>query len=187
MEISNALLVAMMFIVLLTISIGNILMALAATLDKRSPVRADTIHTSWVILLLLIHFNLFWNVLDILSVEEWNFLEFLYIEAGAILIFLATYVLLPDTSTNTTEVRDHYFDVRHQFFGFLGFTAIWSVGVDILFGDGFRSENGLHLAGLLVFILMASSSKIWVHRIGTGVSWVLFMAILAVSGSGAVN
>ena len=54
MEISNALLVAMMFIVLLTIGIGNIIMALAALIDKRNPLKADAIHTSWVLLLLMI-------------------------------------------------------------------------------------------------------------------------------------
>ncbi len=68
-------------------------------------------HTGWAILL-LIHFNLFWHVLDILAVEEWKFLEFLYIEAGAINIFLATYVLLPDASIKIMDVRGHYFDVR---------------------------------------------------------------------------
>ena len=187
MEISNALLVAMMFIVLLTTSICNILMALAATVDKRSPVRANAMHTGWVILLLLIHFNLFWHVLDILTVEEWKFLEFLYIEAGAINIFLATYVLLPDASINTMDVRGHYFDVRRQFFGLLGLMMIWTVGVDLLFGDGFTSAHGLNLVGLVLFIIMASSSKIWVHRIGTGVAWILFAVMLTASGSGAVN
>ena len=187
MEITKALLVAMMFIVLLTMSIGNILMALASTVDKRSPVRANAIHTGWVILLLLMHFNLFWHVLDILAVEEWKFLEFLYIVAGAILIFFATHVLLPDASSNTTDVRDHYFDVRRQFFGFLGLLMIWTIGVDLLFGDGFTSASGLNLVGLVLFIVMASSSQIWVHRIGTGVAWLWFAAMLAASGSGAVN
>ena len=182
MEITNALLVAMMFIVLLTLSIGNILMSLAATVDKSSAVRANAMHTGWVLLLLLIHFKLFWHVLDILSVEEWKFLEFLYIEAGAILIFLATYVFLPDASINTTDVRGHYFDIRRQFFGFLGLLMIWAVGVDLLFGEGFTSTNGINLVGLVLFIVMASSSKIWVHRIGTGVAWLLFAAMLAASG-----
>lgn len=72
MEITNALLVAMMFVVLLTIGIGNIIMALAALVDRRTPIKPDAIHTSWVVLLLLVHFNLFWHVLDILTVAIEN-------------------------------------------------------------------------------------------------------------------
>ncbi|CAB1077451.1 hypothetical protein D1AOALGA4SA_5239, partial [Olavius algarvensis Delta 1 endosymbiont] len=34
-----------------------------------------------------------------LSIEEWKFLEFLYIVAGAMLIFFATHLLLPDSSS----------------------------------------------------------------------------------------
>jgi hypothetical protein len=36
-----------------------------------------------------------WHVLDILSIEEWAFLELLYIVGGATLIPFATHVLLP--------------------------------------------------------------------------------------------
>ena len=70
MEITNALLVAVMFIILITTGIGNIIVGLAVLVDKRTPVKADTVHTSWVLLLLLIHFIMFWHVLDILSIEE---------------------------------------------------------------------------------------------------------------------
>jgi len=59
--------------------------------------------------------------------------------------------------------------------------------VDVLFGDGFTSVSGLNLVGLVLFIVMASSSQIWVHRIGTGVAWLLFAAMLAANGSGVVN
>lgn len=184
MEISNALLVAMMFIVLLTMGIGNILMALASTVDRRSSLKADALHTSWVLLLLLMHFNLFWHVLDILSIEEWVFLEFLYIVAGAILIFFATHILLPDASADATGVRNHYFEVRPQFFGFLGVLMIWIVGVDLLFGDGFTTASFFNMAGLVLFSVMAVSSQIQVHRIGTVIAWLLFVALLTARSLG---
>ncbi len=113
MEVTNALLVAMMFIVLITMGVGNIIMALAAIIDKRTTLKVDPIHTSWVVLLLLVHFNLFWHVLDILTIEEWNFLGFLYVVAGAVIIFFATHILLPDAANESTDVREHYFDSPH--------------------------------------------------------------------------
>ena len=187
MDITNALLVAMMFIVLLTMGIGNIVMALASIIDKRTPVKADPIHTSWVLLLLLMHFNLFWHVLDILTIEEWKFLEFLYIVAGAVVMFFATHLLLPDASSSTTDVRVHYFDVRRQFFGLLALLMIWAIGVDVLFDGGFIPANIANIAGLILFMVLASSSQTGVHRIGAGVGWFLFITMVAARGLGMLD
>ena len=38
----------------------------------------------------MLHLDLFWNTLEILSVEEWSFAEFLYIVLGPVLLLLAT-------------------------------------------------------------------------------------------------
>ncbi len=77
MDISCSLLVSIMYVVLLSIGNGNILMSLAAIVDRRSPVRASWMHISWIVLLLLVYFSLFWHTLDVLSFEEWRFVEFL--------------------------------------------------------------------------------------------------------------
>ena len=53
MEISSSLLVAIMFVVLITMGIGNILMSLASMVDRRSPLTASRLHLSWILLLLL--------------------------------------------------------------------------------------------------------------------------------------
>jgi hypothetical protein len=188
MEVTNALLVAMMFIVLLTMGIGNIIAALAAIIDKRTPMKADPVHTSWVLLLLLMHFNLFWHVLDILSIEHWAFLEFLYIVAGAAIMFFATHVLLPDATSTATDVRSHYFDVRRQFFVLLGLLMIWSIGVDvILAGDGLTPSGVGNLIGLVFFSAMALLSQPGIHKVGAGVGWVFFVAMLTARGLGIID
>jgi hypothetical protein len=181
MEITNALLVAMMFIVLITIGVGNIIMGLAVLVDKRTPVKADAIHTSWVLLLLLIHFNMFWHVLDILSIEEWKFLEFLYIVAGAILIFFATHLLLPDpSSADAGDLRTHYFNISRQFFSFLALLQVWMLGVDLLLGKGFTSDGIFNVIALVLFVILALVSQPKVHNVGTGVGWLLFIIVIAV-------
>jgi hypothetical protein len=187
MEVTNALLVAMMFIVLLTMGIGNIIMALAALIDKRSAVKGDSIHTSWVLLLLLIHFNLFWHVLDILSIEEWVFIEFLYIVAGAVVIFFATQILLPDASSETTDVREHFFDSHTRFFGLLGLLMLWSVGVDVLFGDGLTSAGITNLVAFVFFAILALSSQPGLHKAGTAVGWLIFVGVIIARGLGYIG
>jgi len=102
MEVTSVLLVAMMFVVLLTIGIGNILMTLAAMVDRRSRLSASRLHISWIVLLLLVYFSLFWYTLDVLSVEDWTFSEFLYVMLGPVLILFPSQVLSSPIPPETT-------------------------------------------------------------------------------------
>ncbi len=86
MEISSGLLVAVMFIIILSMGIGHILVSAAAMVDRRVARRIDALHVNWMLILLLIYFNFFWHTLDLLATEEWVFASFLYMMAGAILI-----------------------------------------------------------------------------------------------------
>ena len=185
MEISNALLVAMMFIVLLTMAIGSIVTALAVTVDRRSHLKFDRLHTSWMLFLLLVCFNLFWNVLDILSIEEWVFLEFLYIVGGAVIVLFASHVLVPDTSSeSSSDLRRHYYEVAPQFFLFLAMASAWELGVDFVFGGGFTLPGALNVVAGLVFLILATTKTQTVHVTGTVVSWLLFLAGMTIQALG---
>jgi len=185
MEITNSLLVAMMFIVLLTIGISNIIMALAVTVDRRSALRFDIIHTSWLILLLLVYFRLFWQVLDILSIESWSFLGFLFVLIGPLLLLFATNIMVQDAgSGSASEPRRHYYDVAPQFFVFMAMLQVWVVGVDLLFADGLTVMSGINIAAGLLFLIMAFSPTQRVHSSGTVVAWVLFLVAMTLHGVG---
>ena len=90
MEVSSSLLVAIMFVIILSMGIGHILVAAAAMVDRRVAQRIDVLHVNWTLLLLLVYFNFFWHTLDLLATEDWVFASFLYMMAGAILIYFAT-------------------------------------------------------------------------------------------------
>jgi len=178
MEITNSLLVAMMFIVLLTMGIGNIVIFLATIVDKKTPIKTDLIHISWVVLLLLVYFNMFWHVLDILTVEEWSFFEFLYIVAGAIIVFFASQILLPDSSRpEVNNLREHYFGICRQFFFFLAILQVWIIGVDFVLRKGFTTPGIFNVIGLFLFISLSSSGSARLHSIGTLLAWILYMGL----------
>ncbi len=188
MEITSALLVAIMFVGLITTGVVNIIAGLAVVVDKRTPVKADTVHTSWVLLLLLLHFNLFWHVLDILSIEEWKFLEFLYIMAGAMLIFFATQLLLPDpSSADAGDLRALYFNISRQFFSFLALVQVWVLGVDLLLGKGFTSDGIFNVIALVLFVILALVTQPKAHSVGTVVGWLLFIVFIAVRALGLLS
>ena len=176
MDVSSSLLVAVMFVIILSMGIGHILVAAAAMVDRRVARRIDVLHVNWTILLLLIYFNLFWHTLDLLSTEQWGFASFLYMMTGAILIYFATFVLLPDMPADESlDKRAFYFEVSRQFFFLLALLQAWIIGVDVLLGGGFTSAGIVNLVVLVLALLLATSRKTTVHVGGTVVAWVLFL------------
>jgi hypothetical protein len=179
MELSNALLVAMMFVVLLTMAIGSIVTALAVTVDRRSHLKFDKLHTSWMLLLLLVCFNLFWHVLDILSIEEWVFLEFLYIVGGAVIVLFASHVLVPDAASgSSSDMRRYYYEVAPQFFVFVALLQAWVFGVDLMFGGGFTAGSALNAVVGLIALALATTKSPGNHQAGTAAAWLVFVASL---------
>ena len=186
MEITNSILVVMMFVVLLTMGIGNIVTSLATTVDRRSPLKFDALHTSWTLLLLFMFLNLFWHVLDILVLEEWVFRDFLYVVGGAVIMLFAAQVLLTDPSSESaTNLRQHYFDVSRQFFFFLLLLQLWGVGVDFLLGRGFTSDSALSVATGTLFLVMSLSQSEKLHKVATVIACVLVIASLVLQGVAA--
>jgi len=187
MDVSSSLLVAVMFVIILSMGIGHILVAAAAMVDRRVARHIDALHVNWMLLLLLIYFNLFWHTLDLLTTEEWGFASFLYIMAGAILIYFATYILLPEMPPDDSlNLRAYYFEISRQFFLMLALLQAWIIGVDVLLGTGFTSAGVINLMTLLLALLLASSRKTTVHVGGTVVAWVLFLAAAGLRSLGVI-
>ena len=95
-EVSAALLVALMYITILSMGIGNVLATLARVVRRGREAEFDRVHVAWIALLLVAHLNLFWHTLDLFSVEQWGFFGFLYVIAGPTLLFFATDVLVAE-------------------------------------------------------------------------------------------
>jgi len=184
-EFSSALLVAIMFVVLLSIGIGNILMSLASMVDRRSPATASRMHISWIVLLLLVYFSLFWHTLDVLSVENWTFAEFLYVMLGPVLILFASQVLLPhSTSTDAGELNERYFEVSRPFFLFLAASQLWVNGVDLVLKDGLTRAGAMNGVAAVIALVLAFSHSRTVHLPLTIAMWLLFLVVWIVPSLG---
>ncbi len=186
MEVTNGLLVAMMFIMVLSIGIGNLLMALPPLLDGRRRLGIARVHLAWLILLLLMHLNLFWQVLFILDQEEWDFAGFLYAVTGPILLLLATSVLLPDPARPVDDPTASYLEASRPAFGLLSLVMAWLVGMDLLFGGGLHGASIWNLAALVLLAALALSSSGRLHAAGAALAWALLLSLLGSRGLGLV-
>jgi hypothetical protein len=179
MDVSSSLLVAMMFVMVLSIGIGNLLMGLSSLLNERAPREFDWLPTSWLLLMLLQHLSLFWYTLDIIEVDDWGFGGFLYIVSGPTLLFLAASLLLADPAlSGPSEPRSHYFRVAGKFFSILALLMLWMIGADFVLGTGFTRASFWNAAFLVLFAVLARSQAPGHHSALTVATWVLTVSLL---------
>jgi hypothetical protein len=126
----NTLLVALMFVTILSMGIGNILISLADIFNHVTPSRRDKIHVSWILMLLIVHFNLFWHTKAILDVENWEFGGFLLTIAGPVLMFFATSILLTNPPEEAQpDLGTFFVDLGRRFFMMFAVLQAWMVMV----------------------------------------------------------
>jgi hypothetical protein len=179
MDVSSSLLVAMMFVMVLSIGIGNLLMGLSSLLNERAPRELDWLPTSWLLLMLLQHLSLFWYTLDIIEVDDWGFGGFLYIVSGPTLLFLAASLLLADPAlSGPSEPRTHYFGVAGKFFSILALLMLWTIGADFVLGTGFTRASFWNVAFFVLFAVLSRSRAPSLHGAATTATWVLTISLL---------
>lgn len=183
MEISQSILVAIMFVMILSIGIASILMALAAMINTRPKCKTYGIHTSWMILLLLAYFNLFWQTTDLFSIEDWLFHDFLFVIAGPIIILFATDLLVPDLSSEgSSDLQAHYFRVNRQFFCLVALSQVWSAGTDLVLKRGLTGGSAFNVIIMGLALVLAFSRVPKHHALVSGAIWLLFLVSIALRG-----
>lgn len=187
MEITTAVLVAIMFITILTVGIVNIITAIGSIFEQTDKKLLDWILISWIILLLLIHLNLFWETLTILEQQDWSFVEFLFVLIGPMLLLLTSGFILPDNKEGgATFLRTEHLQVERRFFSGLCLLMIWGLGVEFILGKGDTSNAVGDFAGLVLFGILAVSRNERIHTALTVVAYILILTLFALQGIGTI-
>ena len=174
MEVSTALLVAIMFVTILGMGIGNILTSLAEITRMGRKESPHPIHISWMILLLLVHLRMFWFTVDVLAISNWRFIGFLGIIVGPILLFFSTGVLLAGRESKAEKnTIDDYFKVSSRFFVLVALIQPWTIAADFSMGRGLTGPGMVNLAILALTVVLASSKHYPLHVAGAGLAWIL--------------
>lgn len=174
----NTLLVALMFVTILCMGIGNILVTLADILNRASSSRRSRAHVSWMSFLLLAHFNLFWNTKEILNVERWRFAGFLLTILGPVLLFFATSVLLTAPSGEDEADLDALFlRLGRPFFLLLAAVQVWVLGAGYTLSGGWVIQDLLNLLLVILALGLASSRSSRAHSVGAMLAWILMLGV----------
>ncbi len=167
MEVSTSLLVALMFVTLLSMGIGNAVNTLSLIVEKGKNSGYGKLHIGWLGLLLLSYFNMFWHIIDLLSVDKWGFPGFLYMMTGPMLIYFATSILIASQSEDETKKTR----VKPRFFAVFMLLQGWIITVDLLLGKSILENSLLNAAMMLIaFVLMRKPDET-IQRYGLMTSW----------------
>lgn len=170
----NTLLVALMFVTVLSMGIGNILVSLADIFNHATPSRRNRVHVGWILLLLLVHFNMFWHTKEILNVEDWRFGGFLLAIAGPVLMFFATSILITNPPDDSKTDLDSFFsDLGRRFFVMFAVLQGWVVVVSYSLSGNFVLADGFNLAFMVLALVLAARKDQIIQVAGIWVAWCL--------------
>ena len=166
-QITEGLLVAFMFILILSMGVGSILVACADLVNRRADVKVHWLPLAWIVILLLMHLSLFWNTLDILLVESWQFIGFILVTVGPVILYLATGAMLPSPDCTTEEdSRARYFRAARLVFPLLVLLALWSLVAQFFLLGSFLQSPLWDIADIAVLLVLVFSRNIGVHAVG---------------------
>lgn len=175
MDNINTLLVAFMFITILTLGIAGVLAELAEVVRNVERKDRDKLLVGWALLLLFAYFTLFWHTADITLLEEWSFGLFLFAETGPVLLLFGTQILLGALTAEPGGDPDA--GVRQtRFFVIFGLLQVWSIATGFVLGVGFTPESALDAVVLAVCLVLAGSKSRPVHVVGLAVVWLAYLA-----------
>jgi hypothetical protein len=135
----------------------------------------------------LIHVLLWWSLWGVRGIGTFNFLSYLYLLAGPILLFLATSVLLPDTEDGSVDIRAQYPVLARPYFAVLALAWAWAIALwPILLGvlSPTAPILGVFLAAALVLVRSTSERLHAVFVVGHYVLLVLLIGLFGLEVGG---
>ena len=132
--------VTVFFSVVLGMSVGQLMTAIADLIEHRHRVRSYWVQVAWVVTLLLMQAQAWWGLWDLRGVSEWNIVGFMLIVIYMAAIYLLTRLALPrpNGATERIDLRVHYYNVHRYFFAIVLVTSVLAVLLNIaVFNTGF--------------------------------------------------
>jgi hypothetical protein len=126
----------------------------------------------------LLHILFWWSLWGIRGTASINFLSYLYLLSGPILLFVATALLMPDIDGDEIDLRAHYFLIRSDYSTILVLLWLWAIfSAPLLKGD-FAPTMPIFSVFLINAVVMRVTANPIVHGVSAIVNWVLFTAVI---------
>jgi hypothetical protein len=121
----------------------------------------------------MLHILLWWTLWGVREGSTFNFLTYLYLLTGPVLLFLGTALLLPNVDGDAVDVRTHYFDVRPTYSTVLILVWLWAIFATPVLRGVFAPTAPLLALFLATAVIMRATGKPKIHGLMVSLNWLL--------------
>ena len=124
------------------LGVTRLLSGLARIVQHPTQYRLYPVHLAWVgsMLLMLVHF--WWWEFGLYGIETWTFGIYLFIVAYAVLLFLLSALLFPDSMADYVGYEDFFISRRRWFFGLLAVSYQFDIIDTLITGEAHFARFG---------------------------------------------
>ena len=137
----------------------------------------------WVFVLLaffqfFLHILFWWSLWGMRGTATINFLSYVYLLSGPILLYTATSFLMPDSNADEIDLRKHYYATRAGYTTILILLWLWAMFSAPLFQGHFAPAMPLFVAFIANAVVMRVTANPTVHAITAVINWILFALVI---------
>lgn len=157
------------------------LTAFAEYLRKRDAMQVDLY---WVYVLaaafqFLMHIVLWWSLWNAREAQTFNFLTYLYLLTGPVLLYLATSLLVPDVADNGVDLKKQYFRARSTYTTVLLLLWLWAIFLwPVLRGEFAPTAKFIAIFATITLATRVTDKPV-VHAVAVVLYWLLLATFVA--------
>ncbi len=127
----------------------------------------------------LLHILLWWSFWNIREAGTFNFLTYVYVLCGPIMLFLGTSLLLPDVEGRKIDLKIQYFDIRRSYFTVMAILWLWAILLWPVLSGVFPPTSQVFTVFLAISVTLRFTDHPKVHVAGALANWALLIAFVA--------
>jgi hypothetical protein len=170
---------SVMVSIVLGLGLTQLFAGIGNMVQIRRRVKRYWLHTSWVMLLIVLHVHMWWSFWGLRGVPSWTYATFVYVMVGPALLVIASHIIIPELVDSRIDVERHYFDTSPLFFGILAGAATWAMLVEPIMGlrAFFVPFRFMQAAGVVAFGACAASKNRRLHVVA-----IVLVVLILVAG-----
>ena len=142
------------------------------------------IQNYWVFNLLaafqfILHILMWWIMWSFRDAENFNFLTYLYLLTGPVLLFLGTSALSSSIDSNEADVRNHFSEIRPVYSTVLALLWVWAILAQPLVRGALSPTTPLLAVFLVAAVVLRFTANPKVHGIVAVLSWLVAVVYIA--------
>lgn len=127
----------------------------------------------------LTHILMWWTLWSVNDAANFNFLTYLYLLTGPVLLFLGTSLLTPSVNSENVDIRNHFYEIRPLYSTVLALFWLWAIGASPVLRGVLAPTATLLVLFLTTAVILRTSKNTKVHGIVAVVNWLLVAVFIA--------